>query len=191
MNDIEIEIQVNVANLKPLMAFLKKNAKFKVKTHQVDEYFTPNHRNFLSVRPIAEWLRLRDANGHYSINYKKWYFDKNGRSYHCDEFESKVEDFKQIKKIFNALNFKPIVRVDKLRRIWIYKDYEISVDSVKKLGGFVEIEYVGKDNGINPKKITDEMVNFLKSLGCGKIKRNYVGYPFQLLFPEEIRYEDQ
>jgi len=26
-------------------------------------------------------------------------------------------------------------------------------------------------------------------LGCGEIKRNYVGYPFQLLFPDEVKYD--
>jgi len=35
------------------------------------------------------------------------------------------------------------------------------------------------------------MVNFLKSIGCGKIERNYVGYLFQLLFPEEVKFEEQ
>ena len=37
------------------------------------------------------------------------------------------------------------------------------------------------------KKTTDEMVEFLKSLGCGKIERDYVGYPFKLLFPGEVK----
>jgi len=35
------------------------------------------------------------------------------------------------------------------------------------------------------------MIKFLKNIGCGKIKRNYVGYPFQLLFPSEVKLEEQ
>ena len=96
-----------------------------------------------------------------------------------------------MKKILNILNFKFLVKVDKSRKTWIYKDYEIAVDSVKELGDFVEIEYIGKDEKANPKKITKEMINLLKNIGCGKIKRNYVGYPFQLLFPEEVKFEEQ
>ncbi|KPJ71282.1 hypothetical protein AMJ50_02640 [Parcubacteria bacterium DG_74_3] len=191
MTDIEIEIQVNIENSKPLTEFLEKNAIFKSEKHQIDEYFSPAHRNFIGVRPVKEWLRLRDSGGKYSINYKNWYFDKEGKSHHCDEYETKIEDITQLGKILKVLNFKPMVKVNKLRKIWTYKDYELSIDSVKGLGDFVEIEYIGKDKKLDPKKVTEEMVNFLKSVGCGLIKRNYVGYPFQLLFPKEVKYEEQ
>ena len=191
MNDVEIEIQVNIENSKPLTEFLKKNAEFKRENHQIDEYFSPVHRNFIGVRPVKEWLRLRDSDGSYSINYKNWYFDESGKSHHCDEYETKVEDINQIKKILEVLNFKPVVKVDKLRKTWTYKDYEISIDLVKGLGDFVEIEYIGRDEKVDPKKVTEEMINFLKGLRCGKIIRNYVGYPFQLLFPEEVKFEGQ
>lgn len=191
MDNVEIEIQVNIENNKPLIDFLKKNADFKKETHQIDEYFSPAHRNFISVRPVKEWLRLRDSDGKYSINYKNWYFDEDGKSRHCDEYETEIGDLNQLKKTLDVLNFKSIVKVDKIRKVWTYKDYEIAVDSVRGLGNFVEIEYIGKDEKVNPKKITEEMINFLKSLGCGKIKRNYVGYPFLLLFPEEAKFEEQ
>ncbi len=190
-NNIEVEIQVNVENIKPLIEFLKKNGSFLAEKHQADEYFSPAHKNFLGVRPVAEWLRLRDANGKYSINYKNWHFDENGKSYYCDEFETEIESIDKLKKILSVLNFKSIAIVDKLRKIWTYKDYEIAIDSVKNLGDFVEVEYVGKNEKIDPKKITAEMIDFLKKAGCGKIIRNYVGYPFLLLFPKEAKYEEQ
>lgn len=189
--NIEIEIQVNVENSKPLIEFLKKNGNFRSEKRQVDEYFSPTHKDFLAIRPVREWLRLRDADGKYSMNYKNWHFDKSGKSHYCDEFETKIEGIDQAKKIFEALNFKPIALVDKLRKTWTYKDYEIAVDSVKKLGDFIEIEYIGKDEKADPGKVTGEMVDFLKKVGCGKITRNYVGYPFLVLFPEEARYEIQ
>ena len=190
-NNIEIEIQVSVEKPKPLIKFLEKNANFQSKKHQIDEYFSPVHNGFLEVRPVREWLRLRDADGKCSINYKNWHFDKKGKSNYCDEFENKIESMKQMKKIFSVLNIKSIAVVDKLRKIWTYKDYEIAIDSVKTLGDFVEIEYIGKNNKINPKKMTEEMVNFLKKVGVGKITRNYVGYPFLVLFPKEAKYEIQ
>jgi len=190
-NNIEIEIQVNVENPKPLIESLKTNGNFQAEKHQLDEYFSPAHRDFLATRPVAEWLRLRDADGKCSVSYKNWHFDENGKSHYCDEFETKIESIEQGRKILSALNFKPVVEVDKLRKIWIYKNYEIAVDSVKNLGDFVEIEYIGKDEKVDPKNITDEMVDFLKKTGCGKITRNYVGYPFLLLFPDEVKYEIQ
>lgn len=191
MNNIEIEIQVNIENSKPLMEFLEKNGQFKAEKRQIDEYFSPAHRNFIEARPIKEWLRLRDSDGKYSVVYKNWHYDENGKTqYCCDEYETKIEDLAQLRKILDALNFKSLVKVDKKRKTWEYKDYEIDLDAVKGLGDFVEIEYIGKDERANPDKITAEMINFLKELGCGRIKRNSVGYPFQLLFPEEVKFEE-
>ncbi len=190
MKDIEIEIQVKIENSESLLDFLEKNGEFKAENHQVDEYFSPAHRNFIGVRPVEEWLRLRDEGGKCSINYKKFHFDKDGKSYFRDEYEIKIEDLPGLRKILDALNFKSIVKVDKLRKTWAYKDYEIAVDSVKGLGDFVEIEYLGKGK-VDPKQVTTEMVNFLKSVGCGKIERDYVGYPFMLLFPNEVKFEEE
>ena len=189
--NIEIEIQVNVENSKPLIEFLEKNGTFQSAKHQVDEYFSSAHRDFLRARPVKEWLRLRDSDGKYSLNYKNWHFDENRKSHFCDEFETKIEGIDKIRKIFSALNFKSIVIVDKLRKIWTYKAYEVAIDSVKALGNFVEVEYIGKDEKVNPEKVTGEMVDFLKKVGCGKITRNYVGYPFLILFPKEVKYEIQ
>ena len=191
MKDTEIEIQVTVEHSKSLLEFLEKNAKFQKEQRQVDDYFSPSHRDFMEVRPVKEWLRLRDSNGKHSINYKNWHYDDDGKSQYCDEYESEVESLSQLKKILNVLNFKSVVTVDKVRKTWIYKDYEIAIDSVKGLGDFVEIEYVGNDENLDPKKVTEGMVHFLRDIGCGRIERNYVGYPFQLLFPEEVKFEEQ
>lgn len=190
MTDIEIEIQVRLERVKPLLDFLKEKGTFKGQKRQIDEYYSPAKRDFLAARPVKEWFRLRDADSKYSVNYKKWHFGKDGRSQFSDEYESEISDVNQFRKILNALNFKSLVVVDKTRQIWLYKNYEIGIDSVKKLGSFVEIEYKGHKK-VSPKKITNKMVKFLKEIGCGKIERNYVGYPFQLLFGEEVKFEIQ
>ncbi len=171
------------------MAFLKKNAKATGILRQTDEYFVPKHRNFISRRPIKEWLRLRTENGEFTINYKTWHYNRHGKSLKADEFETQVSDIERLRDIFNALNMKPIVRVDKLRSSWRYRNYEIGIDTVPGLGTFVEIESKGK--GGTSKKITKEMVAFLKSIGVGRIERNYQGYPFLLLFPEKAKYHEE
>jgi len=188
-NNVEVEIHVQVENIRKLLAFLKKNGKFLEKKHQVDKYFTPAHRDFTSERPINEWLRLRDSSGKFSINYKNWHQEKDGRDHYCDEYESTIENLEQLENIFKAINTKPLVIVDKLRKAWLYKDFEVAIDSVKGLGDFVEIEYKGINQKKKPSEITKEMVGFLKGLKVGEISRNYSGYPFQLLFPNEVKYE--
>ena len=188
-NNIEIEIQVNIENSLPLLDFLKTNGVFKHEVHQVDEYFSPAGDDFLATRPVSRWLRLRQTDKGHSFNYKNWHFDEVGQSHYCDEFESKIEDLPAIRKMLEALKFNSLVVVDKVREIWTFEDYEIAIDAVKDLGDFVEIEYIGNDSQMDPKKITDEMILFLKKLGVGKITRNHVGYPFIMLFPDEVEYQ--
>jgi len=185
----EIEIQVKIENSQPLKELLETEACFLSEKRQVDEYFVPAHRDFLAVRPIKEWLRLRDENGVYSITYKRWHISKDGRTWHCDEHETGIEDIKQMKKLFGVLDMKSIIVVDKTRKNYIYQNYKISFDSVKGLGDFVEVEYITKGE-VDEQKIAYEMINFLKKLGCGRIERNNGGYPFMLLFPEEAKFEE-
>lgn len=188
-NNIEIEIQVSIENSQKLLDFLNENAEFKGEKHQIDEYFTPFHRDFLGVRPAVEWLRLRDGNGLFSVTYKNWHADKEGKTQYADEYETKIDNLEQLRKIFIAIDIKPLITVDKIRKIWVYNDYEIALDCVKDLGDFVEIEHFGEAGDKSPEQITSEMVQFLKDIGCGEIKRNYVGYPFLILFPNEVKYD--
>lgn len=188
-NNKEIEIKVKIERKGPLLSFLNKHAKYMGESRQIDEYFIPAHKNFISKQPVKEWLRLRNQDGVFSINYKNFHFNAQGKSTESDELETQITDIDQMRRIFMMLNMKPITTVDKVRASWLYTDYEISADTVSGLGTFVEIEYKGI--GSNSKKITDDMVHFLKGLKVGRIQRNYQGYPFLLLFPNKSKYFDE
>ncbi len=187
--NIEIEIQVNIEKNESLLTFLNNNAVFEFETHQIDEYFTQAHRDFTVIKPVAEWLRLRDSNGSYSFTYKNWHYEGE-KSFYCDEYETKIDDLDRLRKTLKALDFKLLITVDKTRKIWFYQDFEVAMDSVKGLGEFVEIEYKGEDKNPDPEKITERMIQFLKEIGCGKIMINNMGYPYLLLFPEEAKYKE-
>lgn len=190
MADTEIEIQTQVDDSAVLRAFLEANAQFLGEAHQLDEYYSPPDRDFLSVRPVNEWLRLRDADGKASMNYKNWYQGEDGRSQYCDEYETPLADIDQARKILFALKHRLLTKVDKTRASWRYQDYEVSLDHVEGLGDFVEVEFKGDVVGRNPSDINTQMIAFLKEHGCGKIRRNFVGYPFALLFPESVIIEE-
>jgi adenylate cyclase, class 2 len=189
MSDIEIEIQVKVEGVSNLINYLNDKAKFIGNMYQKDEYFIPQHRNFVDKRPVEEWLRLRKSKKD-SITYKKWYYEKDGKSTHCDEYETNVDDVSKIKKIFKSLDYRSVILVEKNRSSWIFNDYEVSIDKVTNLGDFVEVEYKGTNDKVNPKKIIKEMIKFLKSSGCKKVERNFMGYPFMILYPNEVKFEE-
>jgi len=189
MKNIEVEIQVNVENIKPLLKFVKEKAKFISEEREIDQYFTPAHRNFAEKPIISEWLRLRDADGKCSINYKFWHRDKEGKTNHCDEFQTKLDKADQMHSILKVLDFKPVVTVDKKRKKYHYKKYEITIDKVVGLDQTVEIEFNGETDE-TPAQITKGMIKFLQDLGVGKMKRSYQGYAFLTMFPEKAVYEE-
>ncbi len=186
MKDIEIEIQTRVEKSDELLKFLEKEAIFISENQQIDEYFTPAHKNFVSVKPIEEWFRIREEKGKFTINYKKWHYE-NGIGTYADEYETDIGDKETARKIFIALDLKPLIVVNKARKKFIYNDYEIAFDNVVGLGNFVEIEYKG-EKSVDPQTTTKEMVAFLKSKSCGDIELNNGGYPMLLLFPEDAHF---
>ena len=178
---MEIEIKVRVESIHNLQEFLDQEERSINTNQQIDEYYTPAHRDFTEAEPIVEWLRLRNSNGVYSINYKHWQHESDGRSHYCDEYESKVSDIDNLRKILLATDFKHLITVNKIRSIWMYKDYEISLDTVEDLGDFIEIEYKGNIDGVVPSEVTEQMMSFLHNIGCGTIQRDFKGYPYLLL----------
>lgn len=185
-DNIEIEIKVKVEKIEKLQQFLKEHATFHGEKRQIDEYFTPETADFMSVRPVNEWLRLRDAEGKYTINYKLWHRDQTGKSEYCDEIETSIGEISQGQKILKALHFRSLVVVDKVRSVWTYQDFEIGIDTVQNLGTFIEIEYIGTDKNASPKAIMAQMIDFLHNADCGKISQTDTGYPMLLLHPDEF-----
>jgi predicted adenylyl cyclase CyaB len=139
------------------------------------------------VKPVAEWLRLRESDKN-AITYKNWHYDTDGKSQYCDEYETPIGNVDQMRRIFTALNIRPIITVEKTRETWKYKDYEIALDHITELGDFVEIEYKAPTE-MDPKTVTKGMIELLKQIGCGTIERNFVGYPFMLLYPQGVKFE--
>lgn len=185
-DNIEIEIKVKVERIEKLEQFLEAHAQLHGAKRQVDEYFTPETGDFMSVRPVNEWLRLRDAEGKYTINYKLWHRDNTGKSQYCDEIETSIGEISQGQKILQALHFRSLVVVDKVRTVWTYKDFEIGIDAVQNLGTFIEIEYIGTDSNASPKVVMEEMIALLQQADCGKISQTDTGYPMLLLYPQEF-----
>ncbi|MBI5138564.1 MAG: class IV adenylate cyclase [Candidatus Vogelbacteria bacterium] len=151
--------------------------------HHIGIFFAlAPRRGDKSNSKIVEWLRLRQEKSGNSINYKFWHKDKNSVANHCDELETKISDIEPLRRLLSALNFIPRIVVDKVRRSWVYNDWEVSIDSVKNLGTFVELEYKGRMRKPDPDKITQEMREFIANLRLGRVEENQRGYPYMLLY---------
>ena len=181
-DDIEVEIKIAIPKKKfnDLREQIAKEGTFVKKATQIDEYFTPSHRNFIAAKFPFEWLRLRQNNDKIKINYKHFYPENAEVTSHCDEYETEVGNLTTIEKIFKAIDIKSFAIVEKVRESFIYqKHFEISFDQVKNLGYFIEIEAM-HDFG-DPQKTRQKLDELARTLKIDPSKCELRGYPYMLM----------
>lgn len=100
---------------------------------------------------------------------------------YCDEYEVEIDNKENLDRIFNVLGLEQIAVVDKTRVNYLYLDkYEISLDFVKTLGYFIEIEV---------KKFTKELIDeyndilkLAKDLNLNLDNIDKRGYPYHIIY---------
>lgn len=179
-SSIEIEIKFPLLNYEETIRHLNKVANFKYESRQIDYYYNSPHRNFVeNPQNINEWLRLRVSNDKMELNYKDWQPHSENIKTHCIEHEVKISSFDAFKSILEALDFKALITVDKLRKVWLYDEVEISIDYIADLGAFIELEYKGVSDNI---EIVRELLFQTLSLIDAQTKEiDLKGYPFLML----------
>lgn len=88
-----------------------------------------------------------------------------------------MDDSINLKKIFKVLGLEEIAYVDKIRRI--YK-YEISLDIVKELGYFVEIEIKKYNKDLSLEY--DELLKVAKNFGLNLNNIDRRGDPYYMVY---------
>lgn len=178
--ETEIELRFPLYNDEEVIEFLNKNAKLiKKDIAQKDSYFTPAHRNFLGVKHPFEWLRLRETDKECSLDYKHFYPENVEKTDYCDEFQTRLGNVNAMRKILKSLDFEESVVVDKVRSVWIFKDVKISVDNVKNLGKFIELE--ATKHFENPKEGKKYLYSILNELSVRVGEEDLKGYPFRII----------
>lgn len=142
---IEIEIKAKINN--PKEAFEKIKDFGGVYSHteiQRDIYFNGDDRDF---KKTDEALRIREIpDGDNFINiltFKGPKLDSETKT--RKEIEVTIDDKENMTDILINLGYKPSAIVNKVRRIFKYDEYTITVDKLNELGHFIEIEYVTED----------------------------------------------
>ena len=190
MADIEIELRFPLKNPEQVIEFLNKIANPTAKNlFQRDTYLTPAHRDFLQNKFPFEWLRLRESNKKTSLDYKHFYPEGVEKTDYCDEFVTNIENPESLKKIFNHLNFKQSIVVEKNRNTWLFKDVEIAVDEIKRLGTFIELEI--KKDFPTPQEAKAYLYEILKQLNAEVGEEDIRGYPFRILEKQGYKFGQQ
>jgi len=81
------------------------------------------------------------------------------------EFETEVKDGDALEQAILLMGYSVANGLDKTRTTAHYKDYEICLDDVQELGSFIEVE---KFSDEDPSKVTEELFQFLTTLGVAR-----------------------
>lgn len=179
----EVEVKYFLCNKEQVLENLNQmGLKHNVENEiQNDSYYIPAHRNFFETEIVSEWLRIRETEINCTLNFKQWLPIGSKEQDYCNEYETVVGDLFALKKIFELLDFKEIVRVCKVRNSWIYDDVEICIDEVENLGTFIELEILHKVEEEQISFIQEKFCKILKSIAAEVGKRDRRGYPYMIL----------
>ncbi|UCE13162.1 MAG: class IV adenylate cyclase [Candidatus Heimdallarchaeota archaeon] len=152
MGHINIEFKARSANNKKIKEILiSKQAISKGIDHQIDTYFKVNSGR-LKLREGS----IENALIHYQRKDQKGPKQSNVALFPVDPGSST-----SLKKILtHALGI--LVVVDKHRAIYFIENVKFHLDSVKKLGEFVEVEAIDSDGTIGIEKLHNQCHRYLE-----------------------------
>lgn len=177
--EVEIKLKVNKNTWIATKETLEKIGTNKKEKEQHDIYFSPENPNFFEKIENDECLRIRIQKDKYILGYKKIIFGTNKDEIHLIEHETEVQDLEQMKNILASVNIHEVITLKKKRISYIYKDIiEISLDEVKDLGYFIELEIIDKTMDI--KKANQLLKESIKELNLDEKDRDQMGYANEL-----------
>lgn len=181
-SDIETEIKIKITEneYNYLDEFMKNNASFLKESRQLDTYYQPSYRKFLTDKIVTEWLRIGERGNKKILNYKNWHDNM-----YCDEYEVEIDNSENLDKIFNILGLEKIAIVNKKRKTFFYlHKYEISLDQVQELGYFIEIEV--KKYSKDPLEEYDALLKVAKNLNLNLDNIDKRGYPYYMIYKKDV-----
>jgi len=165
----EIEVLVKIDSGKDeLIAYLTKHAALReVREVRDVYYFDPLRSNLKPDKDgrLYESMRIRDKEGCFTMTHKVDHFDNHGRWTYSDESETSVVSHGETSDILRNLGLEVLTQVNVRKSYFEFKDYEIAIEEVERLGTFLEVEYKGPvfDNHMSIKR---DIESFVLSLPC-------------------------
>jgi len=157
---VNLELKIKVKNLKEFKEKLKQiRAEYKGILNQRDIYY----------KTQTGLLKLRRENKLYQlIKYNRNELGKNRWS----NFEVLKIKGTNIEKYFAGL-FEVETIVEKRRYLYLFKGTRIHLDSVKNLGGFLELETLVNKGESDARKKFDKIINLLSLDKTQEIRTSY------------------
>lgn len=169
---IEIEVKARVDDARKMeRAIISMGATPIGIQDQADTYYNAPHRNFETT---DEALRIRVEDGEAVLTYKGPKMDTVSKT--RQEFQTVIKDTETMGNILSSLGFFLVATVTKRRKNYRLGDFFISLDEVRNLGSFIEIEIPVK-NSRNYEEKVESILKIIEKLGINRtatIRESYL-----------------
>ncbi len=138
---------------------------------QADTYYSAPYRDFAKT---DEALRIRVQDDKYFLTYKGPKMDTVSKT--RKEYEVEVNDVNCIGDILSSLGFTPVATIVKKRKKYRLGNFIISLDEVRNLGDFMEIEVCLRDSKSHEEKV-ESIFRLFEKLGIKRdesIRKSYL-----------------
>jgi len=138
---------------------------------QADTYYSVPYRDFAKT---DEALRIRVQNNKYFFTYKGPKMDSISKT--RKEYEVEVNDADLLGNILSSMSFIPVATIVKKRKKYRLGDFIISLDEVRNLGDFMEVEVSIRDSKSHEEKL-ESVFRVFEKLGIGReasIRKSYL-----------------
>lgn len=167
---IEVESKAKIINPEKFRVLAQKIGHYKGKERKVDDYYTLEYDHSYPKKS----LRVRKRAGFYEINFKQRLFYKLG-VHAKKETEFRVSDIAGFLRLIHEFGFKKWLTKEKYTELYeIKRNFHIEINHVKKLGWFIEVEYLSMPKEME--KARKEVASVMKKLNVHKrdvVKEGY------------------
>jgi adenylate cyclase, class 2 len=163
MQEVEIKFRIERSSISGLVSKLGVlGYEHAGDMHQVDAvYLGAGHKSFATFTPGDVVARVRLSNDEVSLTTKRKLGDSNN-----EEYEVVCSDYATAKNILAALGMNEVVEVDKTRIEYKKDSITVTLDEVKNLGHYVEIEILVPIGG-DASAAENTIMETAASLGLG------------------------
>lgn len=147
---MEIEIRAFVQSFEGVRKRIRELGGRKIKEAKIiDHWFCPEEVESFKGTAMEEigdfGLRVRGANGSYELNCKV--INKKGDHNAFEEFETEVENGKQVIKILKNIGMKKFCVVKKFREVYRFSGFNINIEDIEDFRPVIEIEKISDKEG--------------------------------------------
>jgi|SRR3989344_6124537 len=154
--EVETKIKISEKNVNSIRNKIKSLAEFSKKETKTDVYYSHKNKNY-----PKKAFRIRSNGKNYVVNFKNWM----RHLYSIDIVVKKEHEFTLNTKdqvdnflaLMEDLGFKKWMQKTKITETYRYKKEKklsIELSNVKKLGWFIELEYLCQENEVQKAKST-------------------------------------